>query len=471
MKATSTTIINSKIGESKGHLRIWLEGGKLSRCGYSPDDRYNIHISGGKIELTREEHGNFAVSRRNKGGRTYPLIEITSARCGDLSNIFSHEQQIRIVVTTDKIVITKHHIDTQILERENRILAKLATGAALDTGSLFFGFGMLDCAAHDGLEEAGIRTQLSVIVEREAKYLDPALEKNAHMLSSAHYIIESPIQAARITDRQPVDLLIAGIPCTGASKSGKAKNKNKTAEEHPDAGAMFYYTLRCIELLNPALITLENVTEYANTESMAVIRSVLDNMGYDVVEMTLSGVDFGSIEDRKRLCVFAVSKNLDFNIFPMKEMIGHRMNRSMKAEVLSDILEDIPLDSPAWKNYDYLAEKEMRDIEAGKGFRRQLLDGNEETCGTIGRHYNKGRSTEPFIKHPTDPTKSRLLTVKEHAAVKGYPLSKLNPEMSVTTAHEALGQGVIYPAFRAAFRVLGDFLSQYLKADSIEIAA
>jgi DNA (cytosine-5)-methyltransferase 1 len=223
--------------------------------------------------------------------------------------------------------------------------------------------------------------------------------------------------------------------------------------------------------MNPAVISLENVCEYGNTESMAVIRSVLQNMGYDLVELTLSGVDFGSIEDRKRLCVFAVSSNLDFNLFPISEILESIANEPRDKKTLADVIEDIPLDSSAWKNYDYLAVKEERDIAEGKGFRRQLLEGSEAHCGTIGRHYNKGRSTEPFIKHPTDPTKSRLLTVAEHAKVKGYPDDKLNPDMSTTTAHEALGQGVIYPVFKAAFRALGQFLKSLVNKQYCLVAA
>jgi DNA (cytosine-5)-methyltransferase 1 len=466
-KTEFTTIINSRIGENKGHLRIWLEGGKLARCGYNPDDKYSIDVVSDKVVITRSESGTFAVSRRNKSGRVFPLIEITSARCNDISRIFTHEQMIRVVVDEKKIVITKHHVDSQTQEREARLLSKLATGKPLDTCSLFYGFGMLDRAAHDGLDSAGIRSRLSVIVEREAKYLDPAIETHADMFSGSTYIIESPIQFARITERNPVDLLIAGIPCTGASKAGKAKNQNKTAEDHPDAGAMFYYTLRCIELMNPAIISLENVCEYSNTESMAVIRSVLSTMGYELIETTLSGKDYGSIEDRKRMCVFAVSVNLNVNLFPFIETLENLVSVPDQNRKIEDVLDYVPLDSDAWKTYEYLAEKEIKDKAAGKGFRRQLLTGQEKQCGTIGRHYNKGRSTEPFIQHPTDPNKSRLLTVAEHAKVKGYPLDKLNDQMSVTTAHEALGQGVIYPAFKAAFAVLGDFLSTLINREAV----
>lgn len=465
MSAEFTTIINSRIGETKGHLRIWLEGGKLARCGYKPDDKYSIDILSEKVVLTRSNSGLYAVSRRNKSGRVLPLIEITSARCEGILRMFSNEQMIRVVVDQHKIIISKHHVDAQTEDRETRLITKLSTNQTLDTCSLFYGFGMLDRAAHDGLNAAGIHSRLSVIVEREAKYIDPAIETNPDMFSGSTYIIESPVQFARITEKNPVDILIAGIPCTGASKSGKAKNKNKTAEDHPDAGAMFYYTLRCIELMNPAIICLENVCEYSNTESMAVIRSVLTSMGYELIETVLSGKDYGSIEDRKRMCLFAISINLNVSQFTFTELLRYlsALSVSSKETKLSDILDNVPLDSEMWKDYDYLAAKEVKDIEAGKGFRRQLLTGTESQCGTIGRHYNKGRSTEPFIKHPLFPDKSRLLTVAEHAKVKGYPLERMNNTMSVTTAHEALGQGIIYPAFKAAFEVLGEFLTSLIK--------
>ncbi|SOS33008.1 hypothetical protein CFBP6411_01648 [Pseudomonas syringae group genomosp. 3] len=35
------------------------------------------------------------------------------------------------------------------------------------------------------------------------------------------------------------DLVVAGIPCTGASRAGKAKNKLNSAEQHPSAGSLF----------------------------------------------------------------------------------------------------------------------------------------------------------------------------------------------------------------------------------------
>ncbi|HHH1744150.1 TPA: DNA cytosine methyltransferase [Yersinia enterocolitica] len=455
------TIINSRVGENKGHLRVWLEGGKLLRSGYAPDDKYNITVSDKKIMLTRVENGIFSISRRLRNGRILPLIEITGARCKALNQLFKFEQLLRVVVTENMIVISQHHVDIRSNERETRLAEKILNQQPLSSCALFFGYGMLDRAAHDGMEAAGIRSRLSVAVEREAKYLDSAVDKNGKMFDQDTYIIESPIQFARISESVQVDCLIAGIPCTGASKAGKAKNKNKSAEDHPDAGAMVYYTLKWIEIMNPAIVALENVCEYSSTESMAIVRSVLGNLGYNLYELVLSGHEFGCIEDRKRLCVFAVSKGL--GILKIESEINDLSNKLKNETIrLSDMLDPIELDDAVWKSYDYLASKEQNDIAAGKGFRRQLLTGNEAVCGTIGRHYNKARSTEPFIQHPENAQLSRLLSVKEHARVKGFPTELLDENMSTTTAHEALGQGVIYPAFKAAFQALGNSLWQQI---------
>lgn len=450
----SSTVINSKIGENRGQLRVWLEGGKLIRSGYAPDDRYDVIEDANTIVLKKSETGAYSVSRRNRGETVLPLIELTASRCEALDSHFQANQLIRVVVTPVAIRISKHHIDERTLEREERLTTKLRTGQPLKLAEAFYGYGMLNRAAHDGLGDAGLRSELAVVIERESKYLDPSLTLRKSGLTAETVIIESAIQHVRLTDKIQVDGLIAGIPCTGASRAGKAKNKNASAEEHLDAGAMFYYTLRMIESLNPAFIVFENVTEYLNTESMAVIRSVLQNWGYSLHEMVISGRDFGSIEDRKRMCVIAMSVNLDANMNLMTAELDAIKNSISSPDSLNTVLDDVDYNSPAWKSYDYLASKEVSDIEAGKNFRRQLLTGDETKCGTIGRHYNKARSTEPFIKHPTKPELSRLLTVNEHARVKGFPEKYLSNEMSVTTAHEALGQGVIYPAFKAVFNAL-----------------
>lgn len=231
------------------------------------------------------------------------------------------------------------------------------------------------------------------------------------------------------------------------------------AEEHSSAGALFVDYLDAVKALNPAVCVIENVPEYQSTAAMMVIRSVLSSLGYQLKEAVLNGNDFGALERRNRLVVVATSKGLpdlfDFaQLRPVREKEGS----------ISEVLEDVPLDSERWKPFDYLAAKEARDKAAGKGFARQLLTGTEGHCGTIGRSYAKCRSTEPFLVHPVDPSLSRLFTPVEHARLKGIP-EEIISGLPDTTAHEVLGQSVIYPVFESVGVELGVALNGAVNPD------
>src|SRR3546814_9410665 len=90
-------------------------------------------------------------------------------------------------------------------------------------------------------------------------------------------------------------------------------------------------------------------------------------------------------------------------------------------QTLGDVLEDVAEDDPRWSTMIYLREKEIRDQEAGKGFRMQIFDEESTRVSTIGRGYAKIRSTEPKIRHPSNPDLLRQLTPTEHARIKGIP--------------------------------------------------
>ena len=112
---------------------------------------------------------------------------------------------------------------------------------------------------------------------------------------------------------------------------------------------------------------------------MSAIRSVFKHLGYVVREIVLDGWDFGVLEHRKRLVVIATTPGFA-DTFSFDNLKVTRVRESC----INEILDPIPLDDESWKTYEYLAEKEKRDKEAGKGFERQLLTGQEDGCGTLG---------------------------------------------------------------------------------------
>lgn len=448
-----STIISAKIGESKNVARLWLEGRKLERAGVKIGTRYQLVQNKAleRLELREAPAAAndqiFTVSRRERRGRVVPLIELRSKV---LSEVFENIERVRVAIRQGRIVITALHVETKVRERVKRLTEKLRNGTALSVASLFHGGGVADKALHSGLRRAGIKSFIQVGVEIDPDYLDASLENNPELWTEESIAICSDVREVNWGHNPPqCDVICAGVPCVGASKSGRSKNKLSKAEEHSSAGALFVDFIDAVKALNPSICVIENVPEYQTSASMMVIRSKLEFHGYVVKEAVLNGNDFGALERRSRLVMVAISKGLpdvfDFGeLLPLKDKEGS----------ISEVLEDVPLDSDRYKSFDYLADKEVRDKAAGKGFTRQLLTGAEEYCGTIGRGYAKCRSTEPFLVHPTNPQLSRLLTPIEHARVKGIP-EVVIAGIPDTTAHEVLGQSVIFPLIESVGLEIG----------------
>jgi DNA (cytosine-5)-methyltransferase 1 len=443
-----TTLITSTIGQSRGVARIWLEGQKLLRAGVSVGTRYSLRqaTGEGRLELIplTEASGKglvVTVSKRARHGVVTPLLEIRTAL---LRQLFATAEKVRVVIRLGRIVVTAVDKDLRIQERLARLKYKLRNNEPLAVSSLFHGGGVLDRAIHSGLERHGIASYVRVGIELEESYLDASLRNNPMLWRPDSFAICSDIRDVKRGDDIPAcDLVVAGIPCTGASRSGKAKNKLSATEEHPSAGSLFVNFLDFVRYSNPAMAILENVPDYLTSTSMMVIRSVLGSLGYRLFECVLDGNAYGALENRSRMAVVAYTEGM-IDSLRVQDVLPLRNKES----TLASVLEEIAPDHESWKSYEYLGLKEQRDMAAGKGFRRQLLDGDSPSCGCIGRGYAKARSTEPFIRHPTNQRLSRLLTVSEHARIKTIPEEMVHG-VSATTAHEILGQSVIFAAFEA----------------------
>ncbi|WP_304526769.1 DNA cytosine methyltransferase [Halomonas sp. I5-271120] len=452
-----STLINTRLGEHRGNRRIYLEGGKLSREGYEPGNRYDLSMEDAKLVLTPNDEGKYTISSKKRNGRLRPIIDISRK---ELAELFDGVETLRVMVTRGKIVVTAHHQQKKVNERVDRLLSRVKDGEPLRVCSLFHGSGVLDKALHEGLEAGGIASKIGVAVEIDSEYLDCSRQNNPELWDEKSIAIESPIEKVDLSKAPPQqDIVVAGIPCTGASLAGRSRNKLKHAEEHDAAGAMFFSFLEFVKTLNPSIVIGENVPQYSNTASMAVIRSVLSTLGYELQERVLNGNEFGALENRDRLCFVAVSKGLE-GCFDIDDVVPRRF----KEANINCILEpEENIAEKRWKSFSYLEDKAARDKADGKGFKRQMLDGSESKCGTIGRGYMKARSTEPFLVHKEDNSLSRLFTPKEHARVKAIP-EEVVDGLSDTTAHEVLGQSVVYPCFSALGVVLSRSILMSLEA-------
>lgn len=456
-------VLTPKIGLSRNVPRIWIEGQALKNEGIKPRMPYNLKIIDKKIilEFNGQPNGD-ALKTGSVSVRTItkndgniielPLIEI---RMLEIFQVLGENiDRAKVTVCKSKIVIQARDVIEKIAARSERLKNKIKNGIPLAIGSLFHGGGVMDSAFHHGLKSAGIDSFVKVAVELENKYLDSSVRNNPELFNSESILIQSEIEDLNFYKKNApeLDVVVAGIPCVGASVSGRSKNKLTCAEEHGSAGSLFFYFLSFVLAVNPAIVVIENVKQYMNTISMMVIRSVLSAQGYTIKEQVLSGAEFGAIEDRERMCAVAYSGDYgdDFNFDSIER-------KPLQEKCVRDVLENIPLDSERYKTFSYLIEKEKKDIEAGKGFTRQIITGESKIVGCIGKGYAKCRSTEPFFQHPENPSLMRIFSKNEHARLKTIP-EHIIDGCSETTAHEIMGQSVIYQKIKSLAQAIGNFI-------------
>ena len=419
-----------KVSENRGNKRIWIEGKRLATCGFNVGSMYFAEIDDNEIKLVLNHvNSDRKVSGRKRKGQTdaTPIIDICSA---ELTKALGDANRIRVVFGVGMLTITIHHEDKDKQDREQRFNDGMSNGT-LKEGTLCAGGGVATMAMHDGLKAGGINAVCEWIVDREGKYLQVALDNNPVVQDAT--IFEASLEELEHELLSSVDIMQFSLPCTGHSKSGKAKNKNKTAEQHDTDATALLGLFPAIKSANPAVIVSENVVEAQNSSTYDLIRAGLKRLGYRIEEFVLNELDAGTLERRTRWWFVAISEGLKLSIKDKLEPL-QRIHQK-----LSDILD---IDSGGWSDNQYLKDKAVSDAAAGKGFaKRQLLTGGEDSCGTIGRHYNKRRSTEPFIVNEVG--QERLLTPVEHARVKRIP-TRLVDNVPATTAHEILGQSILY---------------------------
>lgn len=441
--------------EHRGNPRLWMEGTAPERSGFAPGNRFIVTPYGKGVLLKLAEDGDRKVSRKAySSGREAPVIDINSA--ADLEPLMGLDA-VRVVFGEGQVLVTPIASEVRRQRRLSRIKTRLDTDTAVETAGIAAGGGVLSHAMHTGLTDAGVKTVVVAHNEIREELSDHAMDVN-DALGPRTQILNMPLQELAFDDEVlrrigEVDIVELGLPCSGASVAGRAKRSLSMPEEHPDVGHLVVGALALLAKLNPAVAIFENVPPYAQSASAVLIRQQLRDMGYVCHEKELFGPDFGELEARKRWCLVAVTRGIDFDFEKF-------MPQPYAVRTLSEVLEAPEAVSDRWSEMAGLKAKEVRDKEAGKGFRMQLYDGSEKTINTLTKGIGKNRSTDPKIRHPEDPNLLRIPTAKEHARCKGVPV-QLIEGLAQTTAHELLGQGIVYGPFRQLAAYIGKSLKKW----------
>lgn len=449
MKAYETT----KIGQNRGCPRLWLEGRKARAAGFLPGRRFNARKDEerGMLVLELSDIGTRIVSRKTKGETEIPVIDINSM---EVLSVLSGYETVRVIVQNKRIIIMPLATDIAKKERIERLVRKLENGEPLAVGSLSHGGGVLSHAVHQGLADAGIASRLAFANEIRPELLEQASDFNSawdeETIPLAAPMQELAFDAWAMSQLPKVEIMEAGIPCSGASVAGRAKRGLDHPEAHPEVGHLVVSFLAVIAKVQPAAILLENVKPYMTSASMHILRNQLRDFGYAVHEEVLQASDWNALEHRERMCMLAVTEGVEFSFADLKRPPAQERR-------IAEILDEVPADAPCWSPMEGLKAKQERDKEAGKGFAMQILTERDIKCPTITKGYAKVRSTDPKLQHPSNPDLLRQFTPAEHARLKGIPEQLVNG-LSATIAHELLGQSICYEPFLAVASLIGETL-------------
>lgn len=442
-----------RLGLHRGAPRLWLQGREPSKGGFIPGTRFNVQIDREKslVLLEAAADGLRLVSSKTKGGRSIPVIDLNSR---EMLKLFEGMAAVRVVVEPGRISILPLATEVRARRRCERLRGKLLVGEPISVGTVASGIGILDGAAHSGLAAAGLVSHLAFFNEIREDCVDHMAERNP-VVDADTIHVQAPMQelafdAAAMSRLPEVDLVIGGIPCSGASRAGKAQRGSSHAEAHPEVGHLVVAFLSIIAKVNPAAIVLENVVPWAHTASMCILRSQLRELGYDVHDATLKSADWNMLEQRDRLCVVAVTRGLQFGFDGLVRPIPAPGR-------FGDIMDDVALDDACWSPMTYLKAKRRRDAAVGSNFKMTVVGAESVKLATMTKTLWKRQSTGNFVQHPLDPELLRLPTVAEHARAKGVDLDLVRG-VGMTFGHEVLGQSISVPPFVAVFKHIGQAL-------------
>lgn len=464
-----------EIKENKNKPRIFLDGLQAARAGFSPGDRYDIEIEGYengleipsnsnleniKLTLIANKDGSRTVTGRmskKTGCKSIPVIDLNS---NAVLGLFEGMSAVRMIVRDGSIVFLPLASELAKKERLDRLAFKVKNKVAVKVGDLTHGVGILAHAIHEGLAKSGVAADMAFVNEIREELIDHSREHNS-VWNEGTIAIAAPMQEI-IQDQwlmdnlHKVEVLSMSLPCSGASKAGASKLKLKQMEDHEHVGHLVFAALVIISKVQPAVLLLENVKPYHQTASASILRKQLIDMGYHIHEAVLNGKDFGCLESRERWCMVGVTEGLSFDfdqITPPVRIV----------QKVGDILEQIALDDPMWSSNKGLKAKEIRDIDAGKGFRLPLVTEESTSVPTLRKHYQKKGSCDVQVRHPEDPELARLFTGNEHLNLKCIDhalfgdFSDAMPGGVVSEAmkHQGAGQAVQPPVFIPIGELIG----------------
>ncbi len=268
----------------------------------------------------------------------------------------------------------------------------------------FAGIGLMRI----GLEQAGwnIRFANDIDEDKCGMYRDHFGDTDELVVGDVHDLTPDSVPT--------VDLATASFPCNDLSLAGSRKG---LAGAQSSAFWGFVEVLSGLGDRRPPLVLLENVTGFLTSHDGQDLRDALlglNRLGYSVDAFIVDASRFVP-QSRQRLFVVGTKSDLvstveetpkffeedcrpaalaDFILWnpEIDWKIRQLPSLPRRETTLSDLLEDLPMNSPAWwsrERCDYLLNQMS---EKHRAIADKMIGGAETTFGTVFRRVRKGKS-------------------------------------------------------------------------------
>lgn len=108
------------------------------------------------------------------------------------------------------------------------------------------------------------------------------------------------------------DILCAGFPCQAFSVSGKQLGFEDSR------GTLFFDVARIVKAKRPKVVFMENVKNFAshdNGKTMAVVKSIMSELGYTFYQKVLNSANYGVPQKRERVYMVCFRSDIATNNF------------------------------------------------------------------------------------------------------------------------------------------------------------
>lgn len=307
--------------------------------------------------------------------------------------------------------------------------------------SLFSGCGGSDV----GLIKAGFEIVMANDILPYAKEVYEANHAETDYLLQNIQTIESFPSA---------DVLAGCYPCQGFSQGGKRQADNKL-------NYLYKEFARALNLMKPKAFIVENVSGMTSKTFQHLLQDqikVFTEAGYEVVFKVLNAADYGVAQERKRIFIVGIRKDLKLNyIFPE---VTHGTDVQAKITI-REALEGLPTWPENNEYYDY-------DFHWYYMSRNRKRDWNEtsRTMVSSARHMLLHPASPDMIKVGNDHWEfvsdepARRFTYKEAARLQGFGdlIFPRDVEVKIEHKYKVVGNAVPPPLFEIIAKKLKELI-------------